>query len=160
MNKIEFKHIFDTFFDAIRSYIYYRVPDQEVASDIAQDVFMRIWEKSGQLDARNIKPLLYKMARDMTTDHFRKQQVRADFAKDMVYDNETASPQEQMQFEELKGKYAEALACLPDDQRETFLMSRNEELKYAEIAERLGISVKAVEKRMSAVLRFLKERLS
>ena len=87
MNKIEFKHIFDTFFDAIRSYIYYRVPDQEVASDIAQDVFMRIWEKSGQLDARNIKPLLYKMARDMTTDHFRKQQVRADFAKDMVYDN-------------------------------------------------------------------------
>lgn len=160
MNKAEFKHIFDTFFDAIRSYVYYRLPDQEVASDIAQDVFMRIWEKRSQLDAGNIKPLLYKIARDMTADHFRKQQVRTDFAKDMVSENELGSPQELMQFQELKGRYAAALACLSDDQRETFLMSRNDELKYSEIAERLGITVKAVEKRMSAVLKFLKERLS
>lgn len=140
--------------------MYYRCPDQDTASDIAQDVFMKVWEKRERLDAATVKPLLYKMARDMTTDYFRRQHVRIDFAKNMVYDRMPDSPQEQMQFEELKTKYAETLARLPDDQRETFLMSRNDELKYTEIAERLGISVKAVEKRMSNALRFLKERLS
>lgn len=159
MNKAEFKQIFDAHFDAIRSYIYYRCSDEQVASDIAQDIFIKVWEKRDQLSVGSIKPLLYKIARDMTADYYRKQQVRLNFASAMATVVEAVSPQDSLQFEELRERYSVALARLPDDQRETFLMSRNDELKYSEIAERLGISVKAVEKRISTVLRFLKERL-
>ena len=57
-----------------------------------------------------------------------------------------------LEYSELKKKYEKTLMKLPIKQREVFLMSRVEELKYSEIAERLRISVKAVEKRMKKAL--------
>lgn len=160
MNKQEFKRIFDDYFDPLRKYIYYKCSDEEVASDITQDIFMRIWEKREQLDSSNIKPLLYKMASDMVISYYRKQTVQLNFEKDVHIQEEVLSPQDEMQFSELKKKYASALSKMSEGLRETFLMSRNEDLKYHEIAERLDISVKAVEKRMSAALKILKEKLS
>jgi RNA polymerase sigma-70 factor (ECF subfamily) len=62
------------------------------------------------------------------------------------------TPEKEMQYKELKEKYEVALANLGEKQRVVFLMSRLEGLKYTEIAERLGISVKAVEKRMNGAL--------
>jgi RNA polymerase sigma-70 factor (ECF subfamily) len=57
-----------------------------------------------------------------------------------------------MQYKELKSKYEHTLANLGEKQRVVFLMSRMEGMKYSEIAEKLGISVKAVEKRMNGAL--------
>jgi RNA polymerase sigma-70 factor (ECF subfamily) len=69
------------------------------------------------------------------------------------------SPDEELAFEELASSYAKALEKMPETQRVVFLMSRNDELKYSEIATCLDISVKAVEKRMSAALQFLRTEL-
>lgn len=159
MDKTGFKNIFDSYFDAVRSYVYYRLADEDAASDIAQDVFMRVWEKRESLDEKNIKPLLYKIANDMAVSHWRKGTVRVDFSKNMTAVEKDLSPQEMMQFDELKKRYSDTLARMPESQRETFLMSREEGLKYREIAGRLGLSVKAVEKRMTAALQTLKAKL-
>ena len=56
-------------------------------------------------------------------------------------------------------KIEEAIAALPDKQKEVFLLSRMEKKKYKEIAEILGISVKAVEKRMHLALLEMKEKI-
>lgn len=160
MDKNAFKHIFDLYFDAIRSYIYYRCTDEDLASDIAQDVFMRVWEKRDNLDESNIKALLYKIAGDMTVSHFRKNAVHLDYSRYMAVEEVSSlTPQETLQFEELKRKYAQVLGEMNDLHRETFLMNREENLKYTEIAERMGISVKAVEKRMTNALQLLKSKL-
>ncbi|MDH6341890.1 RNA polymerase sigma-70 factor (family 1) [Parabacteroides sp. PFB2-12] len=160
LTKPEFKDIFDLYFDPIRNYIYYRCADEDVASDIAQDVFMRVWEKRDVFDTKNIKALLYKIANDMVISDYRKSATRLDYAKDMVGTGiEPLSPQEMLQFEELKAVYSSALSEMGELQREAFLMSRNEELKYHEISDRLGISVKAVEKRITGALQFLKTKL-
>lgn len=160
MDKNAFKHIFDLYFDAIRSYIYYRCMDQSLASDIAQDTFMRVWEKCESLDESNIKALLYKITGDMLVSHFRKNAVLLDYMRHMTIEEaQILTPQEVLQFEELKGKYAQALEEMNPLQRDTFLMNREENLKYKEIAERMGISVKAVEKRMTNALQFLKSKL-
>lgn len=159
MTKAEFKDIFDTYFDSIRGFVYYRTTDEDGANDIAQDVFMRLWEKRDSLDGTNIKPLLYKMANDMVISHYRKQCVRLNFAKNISQHEASLSPHEELQFEELRERYALILEQMPVGQREVFLMNREESLKYSEIAERLGISVKAIEKRMSAALKFLKSKL-
>lgn len=160
MDKNAFKHIFDLYFDAIRSYIYYRCTDEDLASDIAQDVFMRVWEKRDNLDESNIKALLYKIAGDMLVSHFRKNAVHLDYSRHMAVEEVSSlTPQETLQFEELKKKYTQALGEMNDIHRETFLMNREENLKYTEIAERMGISVKAVEKRMTNALQLLKSKL-
>lgn len=160
LSKTEFKRLFDTHFDAIRSFVFYRYGDSETASDITQDVFLRIWEKRENLDADRIKPLLYKMANDACISNYRKEQSRMNFEQSMAleYDCED-SPEDKMLFGELTANYAKALEQMPETQRIVFLMSREEDMKYREIAECLHISVKAVEKRMTAALRYLRSKL-
>lgn len=160
MNKGDFQDIFNTYFEAIRRFVYYKTSDEQVAEDIAEDVFMQLWERRDRLELLNIKALLYKMASDNVVSYYRKQDVRLSFAENMQPDESASlSPQEELQFEELKARYAAVLEEMPDGQREVFLMNREESLKYHEIAERLNLSVKAIEKRMNAALSLLRKKL-
>ena len=149
--------MFDTHFDAVRSYVYYRSGDTELATDVAQETFLKIWEKQLQPDVKNIKGLLLKIAGDIFISRYRREKLALDFSmtfKPGILDD---SPEDQMQFKELKNRYEQALKILPENQRTVFLMSRMDGLKYHEIAGQLGLSVKAVEKRMNLALTFLKK---
>lgn len=160
LGKAEFKQLFDCYFDTIRSFIYYRCGNTDTASDMAQDVFMKIWEKRKDLKEDNLKSLLYKIANDLVISNYRKDLTRMNFQQDMIYqNNESSSPEEELAYKELTSSYANLLKKMPETQRVVFLMNRNDELKYNEIANLLDISVKAVEKRMSAALQFLRTKL-
>ena len=160
LNREEFKDVFDVHFDAIRTFVFYRCGDMEMASDVAQDVFMKIWEKRSSLNGNYIKPLLYKMATDCYISDYRKQLCRMNFERSLTpEDGEERSPEDEMSFNELAAAYAKALEQLPEKQRMVFLMSREDGMKYAEISDSLRISVKAVEKQVSAALRFLRTKL-
>lgn len=160
LNKAEFKQIFDKYFDTIRSFIFYRCGDVDAASDMAQDVFMKIWEKREQLSTLELKPLLYKIANDMVISSYRKNNSRMDYEQNMTTQDQTQlSPEEELNFQELSASYAKALEQMPEIQRVVFLMNRNDEMKYQEIAECLQLSVKAVEKRMSGALQYLRTQL-
>jgi len=160
LNKSEFKQIFDRYFDTIRSFIFYRCGDVDAASDMAQDVFMKIWEKRDQIDTSQIKALLYKISNDMVISNYRKNTTRLDYEQSMTTNNEAQlSPEEELNFQELSASYAKALEQMPEIQRVVFLMNRNDEMKYQEIAECLQLSVKAVEKRMSGALQYLRTQL-
>ena len=67
--------------------------------------------------------------------------------------------EDKMQYEELSNQYNVALKNLPEKQRIVFLMSRMDEMKYNEIADNLGLSIKAVEKRMKLALEYLRKAL-
>ena len=85
------------------------------------------------------------------TEHSDSLQVQLQFEKDDY------SPEEMLMFEELQKNYEKALLQLPEKQRIVFLMSRIDQMKYHEIAERLGLSVKAVEKRMTLALAYFRK---
>jgi len=155
----QFKNLFDLYFDDIRRYLYYRCGDKVVSTDLAQDTFMRIWEK--QLDVRPGKDtgLLYKIAGDLFVSHNRREILRQKAPEQIRFEGIESSPEEEMQFRELQGKYEKALMKLPEEQRITFLMSRNEEYTYQEIATRLSVSIKTVEKRVSGALARLRKEL-
>lgn len=159
MTKEQFKSIFDLYFDDIRRYLYYRCGDTAVATDLAQDVFMVIWEKQMDLQPGKDKALLYKIAGDLYVSYTRRERLKRDAPTRIQFQGESESPEEEMQYQELHDKYEEALMRLPENQRITFLMNRTEDLSYQEIATRLSISVKAVEKRMSAALARLRKEL-
>ena len=160
LSKDEFKGVFDAHFDAVRSFVFYRCGDSETASDIAQDVFLKVWEKRFSLNDNYLKPLLYKMANDCFISYYRRNIYRMNFEQSLTpeYDGEP-SPEEEMSFKELAATYAKALERMPEKQRTVFLMSREDGMKYAEIADCLHLSVKMVEKHVSAALRFLRTKL-
>ncbi len=159
MTKEEFKVLFDTYFDSVRSYLFYRGAEKEKASDLAQDVFLRIWEKQLDVDLKTALGLLYKIAGDMFVSQYRREMLELNFKKSLKINHHNDSPENQFHFNELKTNYSKALAKLNEKQRVVFLMARMEGLKYSEIAQRLNLSVKAVEKRMSIALAHLKKEL-
>ncbi len=160
MDRKDFKLLFDTYFDAIKNYVFYRIGDVDIATDITQDVFVRIWEKQMKLDMKNAKYLLYKIAKDMLISKYRRQEVENKYTQRMQYEMTEVVETNDIDYKQLKLKYEMALNKLPEKQRIVFLMSRTEELKYAEIAERLDISIKTVEKRMSNALFYLRKVLT
>lgn len=159
MTKEDFKEVFDRYFDPVRSYIYYRCGDTELATDITQDAFMKIWEKNLPFDLKQNKGLLYKIAGDLFVSHYRRQNVARRYEKEVSFNLSCDETNDLIQYRELKAIYEKTLSKLPEKQRIVFLMSRQEGLKYIEIAERLDLSVKAVEKRMSLALTYLKKAL-
>ena len=156
LTSTEFKTLFDIYFDEVRNYIYYRSGDVDLATDIAQETFLRIWEKQLIIDDKKVKALLFKIARDLFISSYRKQKTVLQFKLNAKTEITDQSPEDQLQFKELKSNYEHALAKLPEKQRTVFMMSRMDQLKYQEIADALGLSVKAVEKRMKNALDYLK----
>ena len=159
MTQQQFKLLFDMHFDEIRNYVYYRSGDKDLATDIAQETFLKMWEKQFDVQNKNVKGLLYKIAGNLFSSNYRHQKVEMNFRLAQKNIENQASPDEQLQFKELVSQYEIALAALPEKQRIVFLMSRIDKLKYNEIAESLDLSVKAVEKRMSQALLFLKTKM-
>jgi RNA polymerase sigma-70 factor (ECF subfamily) len=154
-----FKSIFDTHFDSIRRYLYYRSGDASLSTDLAQDTFMRVWEKNLDLDPHKDIGLLYKIAGDLFISHYRRDKLARRALREVNFEILLDSPHELMEAEQLKAVYKGALANLSEPLRVVFLMSRMEELTYTEIAQRLSLSVKAVEKRMSKALTQLRKTL-
>lgn len=159
LRKEEFKELFDKNFDEIRNYLFYRCGDKELATDITQDCFLKLWEKRNNINLRQVKGLLYKMASDLFINSFHQQKRTQKIFESIQFNHDDNSPEEILSFEQLKNKYEKLIEVMPENQRVVFLMSRIDGLQYKEIAEKLGLGVKAVEKRMGIALNYLRTAL-
>lgn len=159
MTKEKFKQLFDTYFEDIRSYVYYRSGETELATDIAQETFLKVWEKQLRFLPGKEKGLLYKIAGDMFVSHYRKEQSAQKYKSGFILESQELTPEDEVIYQEFLSKYNQALNKLKENQRVVFLLSRRDGLKNYEIADRLGIGIKAVEKRMKGALSLLKNEL-
>ncbi len=136
-----------------------RSGDTELATDIAQETFLKVWEKQHKIDDARVKGLLFKIANNLFVSYYRKEKRSFEFFNHYEPEEKSRTPEEDLVFEQLKENYSQALQRMPEKQRTVFLMSRVDQLTYNEIAEMVGVSVKAVEKRMKLALHFLRTSL-
>lgn len=159
MTEKEFSNLFHLWFDPVRRYLWYRCGDADLATDIAQETFVRVWEKKLAPPRGKAAGLLYKIAHDLMISHYRREKVKMNYRGQLGLTETDSSPEENLIFQELLDKYNDLLARMPEKQRTVFLLSRADELKYHEIAARMGIGVKAVEKRMTLALKLIRKEL-
>ena len=155
----EYQQAFKEYFRTIRNFIYFKCSDMDMAEDLAQDTFLKLWETRHRIDKRTLKAYLYTIAQNNTINQLKRKQLMYKFVKRPATDREFDTPEKMAEMNEYEEKLTRVIAMLPDGGREVFLMNRMEELTYIEIAERLGLSVKAIEKRMSKVLKIFREQL-
>lgn len=155
-NRDAFQALYWRFYDPLYRYLWYRIHSMELAADFIQEVFTRIWENRKKLDYRqSIKAYLYRIAHNLIYDHTKKT------AREMAYLAELTI-EESASFENFSNLELDILAAIekfPAPVREVFCLSRFEGLKYAEIADVYGVSVKTIEHRISQALQMLYENL-
>jgi RNA polymerase sigma-70 factor (ECF subfamily) len=133
--------------------------DKDMAQEIVQDVFVRIWERRNQLTVKGSLTAYFYLAIKNTCINFLKhKKIEAFFARDFIQ-NHPAEAVDDSWNEELAAKIAQAIELLPPQRKKIFLMSRNEGMKYQQIAEALNISVKTVEAQMGLALKQLRTQL-
>jgi len=153
-----FADFFREFQPGILNYVY-RLSggNSPLAEDVCQQVFMSFWTHRTEYDLdKPVTPLLLTMARNAWLNAAK----REDYRKTSELKEDGASLVDHgLDRKELEKAIEKALAALDEPVREVFILSRYHELKYSEIAQMIGISVKTVEARLSRGLQELQKLL-
>ena len=136
----------------------------EDAQDITQDVFVALWEKRDDLSGlKDAYAYAYTAVRNRCLDRLRHEayiREYTDRAWALIVDTiNMETPASYIYFKETQRNIARAIENLPNRSRQVFMLSREQGLKYTNIAETLGISVNTVENHMSLALARLRKAI-
>ena len=136
----------------------------DVAEELVQDVFFKLWTKREQLaEIDALKTYLYRAARNTALNHLRRQKLEHAFEERELAKGEplaSESLSDSAATGEVERAVRVAIGRLPERCREIFLMSRDGGLTYGQIAKELGISIKTVETQMGRALKSLRISLA
>lgn len=147
-----FEKIYSEWSRPLQIFLQGRGLDKGIAADKTQESFIKLWNNCKKVSIEKAKSFLYTVAANLQIDEFRKSKVRLNFKKNVSSSIHYSDGQYEMEMAEFKSKLEQTLDTMNPNSKLVFMMNRFEELSYREIAERLDISVKAVEKRMSKAL--------
>jgi len=158
-----FETVFKQHFSSLHAYAFTLLKDTVAAEEVVQSLFLRLWEKKGTIDIRtSLKSYLYRATYNDCMNMLKHWKVRQKHQEHVFHFNDFTQEQtaNRLHENELKKELQKALNKLPEKCRTVFQMSRFEELKYQEIADRLEISIKTVENQMGKALRILRLALA
>ncbi|HEY9196643.1 MAG TPA: RNA polymerase sigma-70 factor [Mucilaginibacter sp.] len=156
-----FEKVYKHFIRPLHVYAISILRDEDTAKGMVQNVFMRLWERKERLNiSGSIKAYLYGAVYNECLNNLRHQKVKINHQQYVVHmTKDKVDEGTGMELLDLKEKLQQALNDLPEKCRTVFQLSRFEDLKYQEIADELGISIKTVENQMGKALKTLRLKL-
>jgi RNA polymerase sigma-70 factor, ECF subfamily len=153
----EFRQLFETNYNNLCRAAYRIVLEKESAREIVQEVFIELWKKDNWQHIESLKAYLYVAVYNRSLSELKK---RKPFLSEEAIASRYVTDHHQMEANELEKIITRGIDSLPDECKKIFLLSREEELTYKEIARLLGLSVKTVERQMGIALKKLRDYLN
>lgn len=143
---------------SLRNFLFYKSGDLDKAKDLTQEAFVRLWNNCKKVAFDKVKSYLFTIANRLFLDDVDHQKVVLKFQhrSGMSESQLEHNPEYLYREGEFKVRLEEAVSGLPEKQRVVFLMSRIDKVKNKEIADKLDISIKTVEKHLATSLKTLK----
>ncbi|MCD2258390.1 sigma-70 family RNA polymerase sigma factor [Psychroserpens sp. XSD401] len=154
-----YNELFRKYYEPVTKYIYYKCGNLHQAEDIVQNVFIKIWKLCATIMYSKAKSYIYSASKHSFLNEVAHEKVVLKHKKTIEESTDYESPDFLIEIDEFRMKLKEAINTLNPKEKEVFLLSRVEDKTYKEIAEITGLTVKAIERRMSKALRELREML-
>lgn len=157
-----FESLFHRYYGYLCLYATKILNNPDAAEEIVQDFFVRLWEKREQLSIdTSVKNYFFRSVKNLCINHIKHNRIKAKHAEKVLTGMGANTSFEEVYVEfDLELKIEESIQALPEKRREIFRLSREEGLKYREIAEKLNLSIKTVETQMSLAIKTLREILA
>lgn len=159
MENKEIEHLFRNHFSKLVIFATGYVHDRFLSEDIVQETFIKYWDYQKKHSIDNPLSFLYNSVRNASIDYLRKNTHEL-LLEDKHLDHKIYNSNSKLEYEQLLNTYQKALDVLPPKCREAYLLSRNQNMKYHEIALCMNISEKTVEMHISKSLKILRVKLA
>lgn len=151
-----YKELFCLFYKPLLRFAYTFCHSHEMAEEIVSDVFISIWQRRAHLeDINNIKVYLYISTKNMALKYLLKQQKQVSITIDdlqVELESQYNNPEQLMMTAEMLARVEQAITHLPPRCKLVFKLIKEDGLRYKEVAEILGISVKTIDNQLAIAL--------
>jgi len=155
-----FEEVFRALYRPLCAFANTYLKDRDTSEDLVQELFVKLWNERQRLAvSTSLKSYLFAAVRNRCLNEQVKV-VRMRPLNEDMHDAPDETGRDEDEHTWRSARVQAAIEALPEERRKVFKLSRNEALKYHEIADRLGISVKTVENQMGKALKTLREDLA
>ena len=158
-----FKEIYEFYQGIVYAFAFRLTKTKDLAEDVVQEVFTKIWEKREQIHIeKNFGGYIRQTARNHIYNIWTRtahDKVMLDKMSRHLQQLQTLTPDE-LAFRELGRMYKQAVNKLPARQKEIFILRREQELSFEQIATQLGISKNTVKNQMVSALRSIRKDIA
>ena len=157
-----FSELFEELHDPLYRYAWRHVNDDDVAADVVQRAFIRLWQGRDRIDPKkSLKAFLYTSVRNLALNHVRDEQRRRALLAEVHIERSEARHEEHSSFdaEVLDRSINQWIMELPARRREAFVLSRFDLLSHEDIAKVMNLTRNTVNTHIMLALRHLRERL-
>lgn len=160
-----FEKLFRKYYASLQRFLWGYVKNQQVAEDLVQESFVRIWENREDLNPdKKIKTYLYKIGRNLAIDHNRHKKIVREWEEEKKalhsFSSVDNTIDDKLHKKIMVTRVKEAIEDLPERRRLVFILSRYDGMTYKEIAEKLDISVNTVDTQICRALQTLRDKFS
>ncbi|WP_320111036.1 RNA polymerase sigma-70 factor [Draconibacterium orientale] len=155
-----FEKLFKLYYGYLCNFATKIIADDVAAEEIVQEFFVKFWERRANLSVESsLKNYLFRSVKNLCLNHIKHSNIKLQHAQKVIAESETSNFNNDYIEVDLAADIAKSIEELPEKRREIFRLSREEGLKYREIAEKLNISIKTVEAQMSLAIKSLRDKL-
>jgi RNA polymerase sigma-70 factor (ECF subfamily) len=166
-HKKDFREIFNLYYQPLCHLSLFYLDDEDEAKGVVQEAFVKLWEvRQGLNSGSNLRNFLFTLVKNSCLNILKRRQIvlkHHEKIREMEirhqYESLSRINDNYLELNELKEKIDTAVKNLPEHCRIVFEMSRFEEMKNREIAEKLGVSQKTVEAHLTKALKILRNEL-